>query len=180
MTSVVKPYKRLYSKIVSVNNIDYTPSTIPDEFIIVHNILTPEVEQKLLRLIKSGLTEDKKELEQILSCIAKEFEPEVKCKLNSRTVSMLKPGDEWREVQDLKYFNPCVININMGSHTNIVCRNKKTRQTTSFLLPARSMYLYRDSGDLYERSTDRKTSDWIDGEQVSRGTRYSIVFKSKK
>lgn len=180
MSSTVKQIRRLSSRVVSIGNVDYVPQTIPDEFIFVFNIFTEEVEEKMLRLIQSGSEADKKEVNDILSCMSKEFEGEVGCKFNNRTVTSVVAGQEWREVQDLKYFNPCIIVINLGSQTNLILRNKKTRATTQLIVPRRCMYLYRDPNDLYERSTDRKLVDLIDNNEVKRETRYSIVFKSRK
>ncbi len=176
--SVVKPYKRLYQSLVTIDDIDFNPSKIPEELTLIANAIDKETEEKLINLINTPSS--KRELITIMNCLAKEFENDLGCKLNDKSVGILKPGQEMREMQDLKYYNPCMVVMNLGSHTVLILRNKKDRSVYTIPLPRRSMFLYKDPKDLFERIIDKRTEDFVGTKKLVRDVRYSVVFKSKK
>ena len=75
----VKPYSRYSGKVGGVSGFTYTIKMIPDEFTLVANIVNEETERYIIDLINKNKENDVK---QLMKCIAAEFQPEIKYKLN--------------------------------------------------------------------------------------------------
>jgi hypothetical protein len=174
----VKPYSRYSGKVVGVSGFTYTIKLIPDEFTLVANIVNEETESRIINLIN---TNKGSEIKEIMKCIASEFQPEIKYKLNDFTFGKLKSGEGMPpEKEDQKYYNPCVIVINLGSDIEMIFIDTKTKKQIPIMLPRRSMFLLQDTQFKFQRAITKRFVDKHENEEYKRGDRYSLVFKSRK
>jgi len=178
MSVEVRPYSRYSGKFVSVGGFTYNVKTIPDEFTLVANILDENTEEHIIKLINNNKNI---EIKEIMKCIASEFQGELKYKLNEFTFGKIKAGDGMQpEKEDSKYYNPCVIVMNLGTDIEFVLLDQKTRKQIPIILPRRSMFLLQDTQFKYQRLIAKRYIDKIDNEEIKRGDRYSLVFKCRK
>jgi len=174
----VKPYSRYSGKVVGVSGFTYTIKMIPDEFTLVANIVNEETERHIIDLINKNKEID---IKQIMKCIAAEFQPEIKYKLNDFSFGKIKSGEGMApEKEDSKYYNPCVIVINLGSDIEMMFIDTKTKKQIPIMLPRRSMFLFQDSQFKFQRAISKRFVDKHENEEYKRGDRYSLVFKSRK
>jgi len=175
----VKPYTNLAGKVVNIGNHVYTLNNLPKELTIVGNSIDEETEDKLIDLIKAGKSS---ELKTIMNCIAKDLSPELPFKLNDYYWSALNPGEGMPpEMEDYKYYNPCVVVINLGSDIEMTFIDTKTRKQYPVMLPRRSMFLFKDTDKKFQRLIQKKYEDKVsDGSTQKREKRYALVFKSLK
>ena len=178
MSFEVKPYSRYAGKYVSVGGITYNISLIPDEFTLVSNIIDEDTETHIINLIN---TNKGIEVKAIMKCIAAEFQPEIKYNLNDFTFGKIKAGDGMApEKEDQKYYNPCIIVINLGSNIEMSFRDTTKNKTIPIMIPRRSMFLLQDTKFKFQRVISKKLVDIYDNEEYKREDRYSLVFKSRK
>ena len=178
MSVQVKPYTRYSGKVVSIGNITYNVKSIPDEIILVANIIDIPTEETIIDLIKSNKGQ---EIKNIMKCIAAELQGELDYKLNDFTYGKIKAGDGMApEKEDPKFYNPCVVVINLGSDIEMIFMDTKTRKNTPLILPRRSMFLFQDKLFKYQRAISKKLVDKTENEEIKREDRYSLVFKSRK
>jgi hypothetical protein len=172
-------YTRYSGKVVTLGRFDYIVNLIPPEFTLVANILNDETEEALIKLINSN---DRIKLTETMKCIASEFQPELNYKLNDFSWNKLKPGEGMMpEKEDSKYYNPCVIVINMGSDIELILLEQATRKQVPIILPRKSMFLLNDVKWKFQRAIPKKFEDKLsNGEVIKREERYSLVFKSRK
>jgi hypothetical protein len=174
----VKPYSRYSGTIVSIGNFSYSLNKIPEEFKLVANIVDEDTEEKIINLISNR---KEIELKQIMKCIAAEFQPELKYTLNDFTFGKIKTGDGMPpEKEDSKYYNPCVVVINLGTDIEMSFIDTKTKRQYSIMIPRRSMFLFQDKEFKYQRSITKRFVDKNDNREYKREDRYSLVFKSRK
>jgi hypothetical protein len=175
----VKPYTNLAGKVVNIGNHVYTLNNLPKELTIVGNSIDEETEDKLIDLIKAGKSS---ELKTIMNCIAKDLSPELPHRLNEYYWSVLNPGEGMPpEMEDYKYYNPCVVVINLGSDIEMTFVDTKTRKQYPVMLPRRSMFLFKDTDKKFQRLIQKKYEDKVsDGSMQKREKRYALVFKSLK
>ena len=88
--------KRLYPKdeITQWNNLfksldKYNIENIPEELILIGNVVDEETETELIRLMDSKDEKDKKKLYEVMLCMSKEFEPSVNMSLNERRINKI-------------------------------------------------------------------------------------------
>jgi hypothetical protein len=175
---LVKPYTRYSGKVVSIGSFTYNTKFIPEGFVLVGNAIDEPTESHLINLIDNGKAI---ELKEIMKCIAKEFEGELTCKLNEYTFGKLKLGEGMApEREDSKYYNACVVVINMGSDIELTITDTKTRKTYHIMLTRRSMFLLKDKQFKFTRSISKKDEYLIGDNTFKRDIRYSLVFKSRK
>jgi hypothetical protein len=178
MSIEVRPYSRYSGKVVSVGGITYNIKTIPEEFTLVANIINEETEERIVNLINNNKNI---ELKEIMKCIASEFQGELRYKLNEFTFGKIKAGEGMQaEKEDPKYYNPCLIVMNLGSDIEIVLFDPKIKRQIPIILPRRSMFLLQDTQFKYQRIISKRFIDIINNEEIKRGDRYSLVFKSRK
>ena len=84
------------------------------------------------------------------------------------------------EKEDSKYYNPCVIVINLGSDIEMMFIDTKTKKQIPIMLPRRSMFLFQDTQFKFQRAITKRFVDKHENEEYKRGDRYSLVFKSRK
>ena len=175
----VKPYTNLAGKVVNIGNHVYTLNNLPKELTLVGNSIDEETEDKLIDLIKAGKSS---ELKTIMNCIAKDLSSELPYKLNDYYWSVLNPGEGMPpEIEDYKYYNPCVVVINLGSDIEMTFIDTKTRKQYPVMLPRRSMFLFKDTDKKFQRLIQKKYEDKVsDGSMQKREKRYALVFKSLK
>jgi hypothetical protein len=174
----IKPYSRYSGNVVNIGNFTYTIKLIPDELTLVSNIVDEETEAHIINLINSN---KKSELNQIMKCISAEFNPELKNKLNEYTFGKLKAGEGMApEKEDPKYYNPCVVVINLGSDIEMTFIDTKSRKQIPIMIPRRSMFLFQDTQNKFQRAISKRFIDKHENEEYKRGDRYSLVFKSRK
>lgn len=178
MSIEVRPYSRYSGKVVSIGGITYNVNSIPKEFMLVANIINEETEEHLVNLINNNKNI---ELKEIMKCIASEFQGELKFRLNEFTFGKLKAGEGMQsEKEDPKYYNPCIIVMNLGTDIEIVLFDTKTKRQIPIILPRRSMFLLQDTQFKYQRVISKRFTETINNETIKRGDRYSLVFKSRK
>jgi hypothetical protein len=172
----VKPYVNLSGKVVNIGNHAYTLNNIPKELTLVGNSIDEETEDKLISLI----TSNSPELRTVMACIAKDLSAELPYKLNDYHWSTLNPGEGMPpEMEDYKYYNPCVVVINLGSDIEMTFIDTKTRKQYPVMLPRRSMFLLKDTDKKFQRLIPKKYEDKVsDGSMQKREKRYALVFKS--
>lgn len=175
----VKPYSRYSGKFVSIGGFTYNIKLIPDEITLIANIVNEETEERIITLINSNKDI---EIKQIMKCIASEFQPELKFKLNDFSFGKIKAGDGMTspDKEDPKYYNPCVVVINLGSDIEMVFMDTKKRTQVPIMLPRRSMFLLQDTLFKFQRGITKKLVDKHENEEYKRNDRYSLVFKSRK
>ena len=174
----VKPYSRYSGKVVSIKGFSYILKLIPDEFTLVSNIINEETESHIINLINSNKGS---EIKEIMKCISSEFQPEIKYKLNDYSFGKLKAGEGMApEKEDQKYYNPCIIVINLGSDIEMVFIDTKTKKQIPIMLPRRSMFLLQDTQFKFQRAISKRFVDKHENEEYNRKDRYSLVFKSRK
>ena len=174
----VKPYSRYSGKVVGVGGFTYTIKLIPDEFTLVANIVNEETESHIIDLINKNKGN---EIREIMKCIASEFQPEIKYKLNDFTFGKIKAGEGMQpEKEDSKYYNPCVIVINLGSDIEMTFIDTKLKRQIPIMLPRRSMFLLQDTQYKFQRAISKRFVDKHENEEYKREDRYSLVFKSRK
>jgi hypothetical protein len=175
----VKSYANLAGKVVNIGNHVYTLNNIPKELTLVGNSIDEETEEKLIDLIKAGKSI---ELKTIMGCIAKDFSSELPYKLNDFYWSTLNPGEGMPpEMEDYKYYNPCVVVINLGSDIEMTFVDTKMKKQYPVMLPRRSMFLFKDTDKKFQRTIAKKFEDKVsDGTMQKREKRYALVFKSLK
>lgn len=173
----VKSYANLAGKVVNIGNHVYTLSNIPNELTLVGNAIDEQTEEKLISLIS---TNKSSELKTIMSCIAKDLSSELPHKLNDYYWSSLAPGEGMPpEGEDYKYYNPCVVVINLGSDIEMTFIDTKTRKQYPVMLPRRSMFLFKDTDKKFQRTIAKKFEDKVsDGTMNKREKRYALIFKS--
>ena len=175
----VKPYTHYSGKIVNIGNHAYNVNNIPKELTLVGNSIDEETEDKLIELIKGNKSI---QIKTVMSCIAKDFSVELPHKLNDFYWSVLNPGEGMPpEMEDYKYYNPCVVVINLGSDIEMTFVDTKTRKQYPVMLPRRSMFLLKDTEKKFQRLITKKFEDKVsDGTMSKREHRYALVFKSLK
>ncbi len=174
----VKPYSRYSGKFVGVGGFTYNINTFPDELKLIANVVNEETESHIINLINN-----KKDIEvkQIMKCIAGEFNQELSYKLNDFTFGKIKAGDGMApEKEDSKYYNPCIVVINLGSDIEMVFIDIKLKKQIPIMLPRRSMFLLQDSTFKFQRAISKRLVDKHENEEYKREDRYSLVFKSRK
>ncbi len=173
----VKSYANLAGKVVNIGNHVYTLSNIPNELTLVGNAIDEQTEEKLISLISANKSS---ELKNIMSCIAKDLSPELPHKLNDYYWSSIAPGEGMPpEGEDYKYYNPCVVVINLGSDIEMTFIDIKTRKQYPVMLPRRSMFLFKDVNMKFQRTIAKKFEDKVsDGTMNKREKRYALIFKS--
>jgi tetratricopeptide (TPR) repeat protein len=121
------------------------------------------------------------ELKEIMKCIAGEFNTELQYKLNDFTFGKIKSGDGMPpEKEESKYYNPCVVVINLGTDIEMIFVDTKTKRQFPIMLPRRSMFLFQDKQFKYQRSIAKRFVDKHENQEYKRSDRYSLVFKSRK
>jgi len=174
----VQPYTRYSGKVVGLGSFTYNPKFIPDGFTLIGNAINRETEDLLISLIEEGKNI---ELKEIMRCIAAEFEGELNCKLNEYTFGKIKLGEGMPpEKEDSKYYNPCVVVINMGSDIELILTDTITKKGYPIMLPRRSMFLLQDKKFKFTRTIKKGNEDKIGNQTFYRSNRYSLVFKSRK
>lgn len=175
----VKSYANLAGKVVNIGNHVYTLNNLPKELTLVGNSIDEQTEDKLISLIS---TNNSSELKTIMSCIAKDLSEELPYKLNDYSWSSLAPGEGMPpQGEDYKYYNPCVVVINLGSDIEMTFIDTKTRKQYPVMLPRRSMFLFKDTEKKFQRTIAKKFEDKVSsGETSKREKRYALVFKSLK
>lgn len=175
----VKPYTNLAGKVVNIGNHVYTLNNLPKELTLVGNSIDEETEEKLISLISANKSS---ELKTIMSCIAKDLSDELPYKLNEYSWSSLEPGEGMPpQGEDYKYYNPCVVVLNILSDIEMTFIDTKTRKQYPVMLPRRSMFLFKDTDKKFQRLIQKKYEDKVsDGSTQKREKRYALVFKSLK
>jgi hypothetical protein len=174
----VKPYTRYSGKVVGLGPFVYNTKFIPEGFTLIGNAINKETEDHIINLINAGKNI---ELKEIMRCIAAEFEGELNCKLNEYTFNKLPINEGMApEKEDSKYYNPCVVVINMGSDIELILTDTKTRKTYPIMLPIRSMFLLQDRQFKFTRTIPKRPFDKVGDITYNRSDRYSLVFKSRK
>jgi hypothetical protein len=175
----VKPYSNLAGKVVNIGNHVYTLNNIPKELTLAGNSIDEETEEKLISLISANKSS---ELKTIMSCIAKDLSEELPHKLNDYYWSVLNPGEGMPpETEDYKYYNPCIVVINLGSDIEMTFVDTKIRKQYPVMLPRRSMFLFKDADKKFQRLIQKKYEDKVsDGSTQKREKRHALVFKSLK
>ena len=182
----VKPYVNLAGKVVNIGNHAYTLNNLPKELTLVGNSIDEETEDKLISLITSSNpvlgAGNSSELKTLMGCIAKDLSTELPYKLNDYYWSTLNPGEGMPpEMEDYKYYNPCVVVINLGSDIEMTFVDTKMRKQYPVMLPRRSMFLFKDTDKKFQRLIPKKYEDKVsDGSMQKREKRYALVFKSLK
>jgi hypothetical protein len=174
----VKPYSRYSGKFVGIGGFTYNVKLFPDEITLVANIVDIDTEKHIIDLINK-----KKDIEvkQIMKCIAAEFQPELQFKLNDFSFGKLKAGEGMPpEKEDPKYYNPCIVVINLGSDIEMMFIDTKIKKQIPVMLPRRSMFLLQDSQFKFQRAISKRFVDKHENEEYKREDRYSLVFKSRK
>ena len=173
----VKTYANLAGKVVNIGNHVYTLNNIPKELTLVGNSIDEETEEKLISLISANKSS---ELKTIMSCIAKDLSDELPHKLNDYSWSSLAPGEGMPpEGEDYKYYNPCVVVINLGSDIEMTFVDRNIRKPYQVMLPRRSMFLFKDTDKKFQRTIAKKFEDKVSsGETSKREKRYALIFKS--
>jgi len=174
----VKPYSRYSGSVVSIGNFTYTLGKIPEEFKLIANIVEEDTEEQLINLINRNKVI---ELKEIMKCIAGEFNTELQYKLNDFTFGKIKSGDGMPpEKEESKYYNPCVVVINLGTDIEMIFVDTKTKRQFPIMIPRRSMFLFQDKQFKYQRSIAKRFVDKHESQEYKRSDRYSLVFKSRK
>jgi hypothetical protein len=174
----VKPYSRYSGKVVSIGGFTYNVKLFPDDITLVSSIVDIDTESHIIDLINKnkGI-----EIREIMKCIASEFQPELSYKLNDFSFGKIKAGDGMQpEKEDPKYYNPCVIVINLGSDIEMMFIDIKLKKQIPIMLPRRSMFLLQDSQFKFQRAISKRFVDKHENEEYKREDRYSLVFKSRK
>jgi len=174
----VKPYSRYSGKFVGIGGFTYNVKLFPDEITLVSNIVDIETESHIINLINNNKNI---ELKQIMKCIASEFQGELKYNINELSHGKLKAGEGMApEKEDPKYYNPCVIVINLGSDIEMMFIDTKTKKQIPVMLPRRSMFLLQDTQNKFQRAITKRFIDKHENEEYKREDRYSLIFKSRK
>ena len=84
------------------------------------------------------------------------------------------------EKEDQKYYNPCIIVINLGSDIEMMFIDTKTKKQIPIMLPRRSMFLFQDTQFKFQRAISKRFIDKHENEEYKRNDRYSLIFKSRK
>ena len=165
---------RISSGVISMSNFTYKLKEIPDELILVGDVIDEDMESLLISKIEEKNTA---KVTEIMTCIAKEFETSIGKKLTDRRYYKLRAGDgmDW-EREDRTRFSTVIV-INLGS--DILMTFQKKLKKYDVMLPRRSMFLLNDPGFTISRGIARRPFDNFGGDKVFRKDRYSLVFRGK-
>ena len=172
----VNPYSRYAGSFINIGKYAYNLKSIPNEIMLIGNSINIDTEKVFIDLINKN---DKKQIIEMMKCISEEFK-ELPFKINDFSYSKLLAGQGMEEKEDPKYYNPCVVVMNMGSDIELVLFDEKMRKQYPVMIPQRTMFLLEDKGFKFKRVIAKKQVDKVGQEENVRSDRYSFVFKSRK